>query len=321
MILSYKNFSTNLNRIVSLENKPKLAVGVSGGPDSIALTLLLKKWIEKKQGKLLGIVIDHNLRPESSFEAIKIKKFLNKNDIDSKILKIKKKYSTNNLQQFARDNRYNLLTNYCKKNNIFHLFIGHHYDDNFETFVFRKIVGSGIEGLYSIKNINYINSIEIIRPLLLFKKKEIIKYLKKNKIEWIDDPFNKNEKFSRIAIRNFFKDKNSDKKNLIDEFNYIRKIYPKYMSMIYNHLNLSILKINLNSVELNFQLIENLPSEISIKIIEILARYLHVGKKISKLGKLEKIYYRLIKSKNILLRSQNTAFFRNANLLKISNFN
>ena len=33
----------------------------------------------------------------------------------------------------ARANRYELLTNYCKRNNILHLFLGHHMDDNLET--------------------------------------------------------------------------------------------------------------------------------------------------------------------------------------------
>ena len=47
----------------------------------------------------------------------------------------------------ARENRFIKIINYCKKNNIFHLFIGHHYDDNIETFMLRKIAGSNFEGL------------------------------------------------------------------------------------------------------------------------------------------------------------------------------
>ena len=41
----------------------------------------------------------------------------------------------------ARENRFLKITNYCKKNNIFHLFIGHHYDDNIETFYIKKNCG------------------------------------------------------------------------------------------------------------------------------------------------------------------------------------
>ena len=46
----------------------------------------------------------------------------------------------------ARINRYNLLINYCKKNNLLNLFFGHHNDDNIETFIIRKISGSDFEG-------------------------------------------------------------------------------------------------------------------------------------------------------------------------------
>ena len=51
----------------------------------------------------------------------------------------------------ARDNRFYKMSNYCLKNNILHLFLAHHQDDNIETFLLRKIAGSNLEGLSSIK--------------------------------------------------------------------------------------------------------------------------------------------------------------------------
>ena len=65
----------------------------------------------------------------------------------------------------ARKNRFEKLTNYCQKNHILHLFLAHHYDDNLETFLLRKIAGSNIEGLRSIQNKTIINKLQIIRPL------------------------------------------------------------------------------------------------------------------------------------------------------------
>ena len=52
MTLNERNFLLFLNRIENFENKPSVAVGVSGGPDSMALTFMLKNWIEAKKGKL-----------------------------------------------------------------------------------------------------------------------------------------------------------------------------------------------------------------------------------------------------------------------------
>ena len=77
----------------------------------------------------------------------------------------------------ARENRYTKIINYCRKNKIFHLFIGHHYDDNIETFMLRKIAGSNFEGLNCMQEKIIYNDVQIIRPLLKFSKKQILDYI------------------------------------------------------------------------------------------------------------------------------------------------
>ena len=61
----------------------------------------------------------------------------------------------------ARENRFYELISFCKKNKIFYLFLGHHFDDNIETFLLRKIAGSNIEGLNSMQMISIFNNIQI----------------------------------------------------------------------------------------------------------------------------------------------------------------
>ena len=58
---------------------------------------------------------------------------MNKNNINSQILTANKDKVSKKSMNEARNNRYNLLTNFCVKNNILHLFIAHHKDDNLET--------------------------------------------------------------------------------------------------------------------------------------------------------------------------------------------
>ena len=136
MKINKKDFFSHLNKICFFENKPFVAVAVSGGPDSIALIYLLKEWIKLKKGKVIALLIDHNLRKESFYECKLTQNYLNSLKIESKIIRISKnKLKKKNMQE-ARANRYDKLVSFCKKNKILHLFLGHHYDDNLETFVF-----------------------------------------------------------------------------------------------------------------------------------------------------------------------------------------
>ena len=86
----------------------------------------------------------------SKKEAKFISTYLNKNNINSQILTVNKDKVSKKSMNEARNNRYNLLTNFCIKNNFLHLFIAHHKEDNLETFLNRKIAGSDFYGLVGI---------------------------------------------------------------------------------------------------------------------------------------------------------------------------
>ena len=51
------------------EGNPTIAVAVSGGPDSLCLALLLKTWLMCREGEVVALIVDHQLRPESASEA------------------------------------------------------------------------------------------------------------------------------------------------------------------------------------------------------------------------------------------------------------
>jgi len=179
MALNVKNFNSNLNKIFLHEKNPKIAVGISGGPDSIALTLLLNSWVKRKKGDLIALIVDHKIRKESFDESIKTKKYLFVKKIKSKILFVSKNKVLQGKPNQARTNRFEKMTSFCKLNKIFHLFLAHHYDDNIETFLIRKVAGSNFEGLNCMQNVSYFNTIQIVRPLLTYTKKEIIEFNKK----------------------------------------------------------------------------------------------------------------------------------------------
>ena len=79
----------------------------------------------------------------------------------------------------------------------------HNLEDQVETFFIRLSRGSGLDGLSAMKKINKIeNSVKLVRPLLDFKKIELIKISKIIFGKYYKDPSNKNTKYLRTRIRN-----------------------------------------------------------------------------------------------------------------------
>lgn len=194
----YNTFQNNL------KINDHFAVAVSGGPDSLALAFLSKCYSLKKNLKSYFFIVDHKIRKESSFEAKSVKKKLEKFGIKCKILTWKGKKLKGNIQSNARKIRYNLLFKECKTKSIKSLLIGHHKDDLIENFLIRLYRGSGLRGLTSFKVNNQLtNEILIYRPLIKTRKKALLYLSKKAFNFYINDPFNKDDKFQRSRIRKF----------------------------------------------------------------------------------------------------------------------
>ena len=237
MKLNKKDFIKNLNNNFIFEKNPSVAVAVSGGPDSAALIFLVNEWINLVKGKVISLTINHNLRQESSRESKIVTNLLKERKINTKIFKVKKNKILKKNMKEARTNRYNLLTNYCKKKDILYLFVAHHKDDQIETFVNRKIAGSDFDGLLGIKNINLVDQICIIRPLLNYSKKQIIKFNIDNRIKFVEDPSNKNTNYTRPVIRKFLDETNlAIKKKINKDFQLIQSNSQLYYQMISEQL-------------------------------------------------------------------------------------
>ena len=194
----YNEFSS------SLKIKEDLAVAVSGGPDSLALAYLTKCYSLKNKIKVRYYIVNHKLRKEASLEAETVKKVLKKIDIQCKILNWHGKKPSKNIQAAARNKRYSLLVNECKKNKIKHLLFGHHINDLFENFLIRIVRGSGLNGLISFgKNTQYRGqNFNIIRPLLNLEKRDLLYISNEVFSFFVKDPSNTNEDYKRTRIRN-----------------------------------------------------------------------------------------------------------------------
>jgi len=201
-----KEIYSKLKKVIT-KNKIKspFVVGISGGPDSMALAALSYVVMKEKKLKIYFVLVDHRIRKNSYKEAIKVKKLLKKININLNIVKNKKKILSN-IQRNARDIRYDLLKKFCKQKSAKSILVAHHKDDQIETFLIRLSRGSGIEGLSSMGEVAKLDgSIKLVRPFLDFEKKELVYISKKVFGTTIKDPSNKNKKFLRTNIRDLKK--------------------------------------------------------------------------------------------------------------------
>ena len=275
MKLTNKEFIKNIEKKYTFEKKPSVAVAVSGGPDSMSLLFLVNAFIKYKKGKLMALIVDHRIRKNSKEEAKFISTYLDQNNIDSQILTTNKNKVSKKSMNEARNNRYNLLTDFCIKNKILHLFIAHHKDDNLETFLNRKIAGSDFYGLKSMSELSFYNRVNIIRPLLNFPKQMLLDYNKKNEIEYINDPSNFNLDYTRPTIRNFLK--KSDQKTIKEinkDFENILFYSPYFIQMILEILLKNIVHVDSKQIVVSLKNIKNLNEITSENIIRRIYQFL-----------------------------------------------
>ncbi len=178
-------------------------LGVSGGPDSVAMTYLFNVCKYELGIKLYLAHYNHNLRKTS----VKDQDFVISLSEKLNLPLITKTGFTNSqkikgsVEEFARTQRFNFLIQAAQQVNADSIALAHTQDDLSETVLMRIIRGAGLYGLRSILPKRQIHKHTFIRPLLGVTKQEIIAFLKKEKIAYCLDPTNKQTIFFRNKIR------------------------------------------------------------------------------------------------------------------------
>ena len=185
------------------ESRPCLAVAVSGGSDSMALTLLAAAWARRRGGAITAITIDHGLRPAAAAEARQVGRWLRARGIPHRILRWRPPAGAlaGGLQAAARAARYGLLADWCRRQGVLHLALAHQQEDQAETLLLRLARGSGLDGLAAMAPIAERAGVRLIRPLLPIARARLRGTLVHAQQPWIDDPSNDDPAHARIRMR------------------------------------------------------------------------------------------------------------------------
>jgi len=212
-----KKFREIIERWKLFDASHRVLVGVSGGRDSISLLHLLCQLPEKIRPKLVVAHFDHGLRgDQSAEERLFVENLCRQWDVPCFSEKAPIWKDKNNLHDRARQLRYDFFNRVVQEQSLSKILTAHHADDQTETFLMRWLQGAGLKGLAGIPMRRKMKqgNVELIRPLLLIRRKEIAQYVQGNKLPFREDPSNQDSKYLRSRLRKWLQDLEEENPNL-----------------------------------------------------------------------------------------------------------
>jgi tRNA(Ile)-lysidine synthase len=185
----------------ALAPQGRIALAVSGGPDSLGLLLLAHA---ARPGDVVAATVDHRLRLESRDEARMVASLCERWGVPHAILDVDVADDPAGIQAAARTARYGALADYAQEQGAAFLATAHHLDDQAETLLMRLARGSGVAGLSGVRRARPVDGapgITLIRPLLDWRKAELEDLVSAARLRPVRDPSNHDPRFDRTRAR------------------------------------------------------------------------------------------------------------------------
>lgn len=186
-----------------IQSGDRIVIGVSGGPDSIALLHILNSLSEELNIKLFVAHVNHMIREVADSETEYVKEFCKNINIPCYVKKINvldiAKTEKKGTEEVGRNERYSFFDEVLKQTNSNKIATAHNSNDKAETVILNILRGSGISGL---KGIEVNRQEKFIRPLLETSRDDIEEYCKQHNLNPKYDESNNKNIYSRNKVRN-----------------------------------------------------------------------------------------------------------------------
>ena len=179
--------------------RPRVVVAFSGGIDSTLLAHLLVKQ-RRKLGGLRLMHVDHGLQAASAGWSRQCARAARAWRVPYLGLRADiKRARGESPEAAARAARYTLLAQAMKQGEV--LVTAQHRDDQVETLLLQLFRGAGVAGLAAMPAIAPFGPGHIARPLLDVSRAQIEAAAREAQLRWIEDPSNRDTRFSRNFLR------------------------------------------------------------------------------------------------------------------------
>lgn len=205
------------------------ALAVSGGPDSMALAFCAHRWFKAHEEPeawpsvrmltqalrlfmpfqpalshstgAVAFIVDHGLRANSQEESALTRERLGRIGIHAEILRWEHAPVRSRIHARAREARYRLMIEACKRLGVAHLLIAHQMEDQAETVMMRLAKGSGVDGLAGIPFRSELDGVTVWRPFLRVPRARLAATCAANGVDYVVDPSNASEAYARGRLR------------------------------------------------------------------------------------------------------------------------
>ena len=259
----------------------KIALGLSGGVDSIALFHLLVTKYKESYKELVAFHINHGLREQSYEEAEFVENFVKNYNVKF----YKKELNMNELardshtseEMLARKLRYEAFEEMASLEGGMKLITAHHKNDQVENILMRLLSGRSMDYNLMIEEETTIGNLEVYRPLLNVLKSDLEQYAGKNDLKYYVDSTNFDTDYTRNNIRHnivpLLNDVNAASfDNLINFSSYYQNINTELKNKVLESKNDYVISTKDGKVELyKEKLLKNTKEEIYFLLRDILA--------------------------------------------------